>query len=71
MSAKQWIRLAVIVVAATLGLIIIFQNWQPVETYLLWFQFRGPLIGTLVLAMLLGFILGLTLPGLLRWRKKP
>lgn len=63
-SWRLWVSIGAIILAA----IFILQNSQEVKVDFLFTTFTAPLIFALLLAALLGFVIGLALP---RFRNKP
>lgn len=65
-SWRLWVAIGAIVLAA----IFILQNSQEVKVDFLFTTFTAPLIFALLLAALLGFIIGLALPRFRKPREK-
>jgi uncharacterized integral membrane protein len=62
-GARFWVT----VIAVIVGAVFVFQNTQKVEVKFIFSTTNTPLIFALLLAVLLGFIIGLALP---RFRRR-
>lgn len=69
MSRRTVSKLGVVLVSAAMALILIFQNLQTETVYFLFARVSMPRAGLLLATLLIGFVLGLITPGLLRHRR--
>jgi uncharacterized integral membrane protein len=64
-GGPKW-RTYIVIAAAVLAIIFIFQNSQKVEVKFFFSETQTPLIFALLFAVLLGFVIGIALPRLRR-----
>jgi uncharacterized integral membrane protein len=63
------VKIVVWIVAIVVAAITIMQNWGSIDTQILFFKITLPRVVFVTLLLLVGFLLGLTAPSLLRRRK--
>ena len=69
MSRSKVSKLVVLLIGAAMALTLILQNLQTETVYFLFARVSMPRAGLLLSTLLIGFVLGLLTPGLLRLRK--
>jgi uncharacterized integral membrane protein len=65
------IKITAIAIVSVLVLIVIFQNWEPVETDLLFFSLQMPRTILLLGTTLVGFVVGILTAYFLMKGEKP
>ena len=69
MSRSKATKLGLLIFGAAMALTLILQNMQTETVYFLFARVSMPRAGLLLATLLIGFVLGLITPGLLRMRK--
>ena len=64
------IKITAWIVGVILILLVLWQNWNPVETPILFLTIRMPRALFVLLVLSTGFVLGLLTPGLLKRKRK-
>ena len=64
------IKIVILLLVAGLIVTMICQNWGQVDTAILFTTIRMPRVALTAIWLLLGFVIGLITPGVLRHRRK-
>ena len=64
------IKIMILLLVAALIAIMIYQNWGPVETPILFTKLSMPRVSFVGIWLFLGFVIGLITPGMFRRRRK-
>lgn len=67
---RKRIKITILILAVILVAIMIWQNWGPVDTTILFIKIRTQRVVFVAILLLVGFVIGLITPSIFRRGKK-